>query len=115
MFTEFHIGFPDPDFAYAKFPFRPGYAAVGRVIAVGVEVNGIARKSIVFYRSGHASHVLILYDQRVHNITEGVPLKNAPFASLVQITLTSVHLSNIRLGHTVAVYGQGLIGNFAPN
>ena len=30
MFTETHVGFPDPDFAYAKFPFRPGYAAVGR-------------------------------------------------------------------------------------
>ena len=32
MFTKTHVGFPNPNNKYAKYPFRPGYCAAGRVI-----------------------------------------------------------------------------------
>ncbi len=35
MFTESHVGFKDPDFSYASYPFLPGYTAVGKVLVVG--------------------------------------------------------------------------------
>ena len=47
MFTETHIGFPDPEFRYAKFPFRPGYAAIGRAVVVGKDVEGVEEGGVV--------------------------------------------------------------------
>ena len=113
MFTETHIGFPIPDFAYAKYPFRPGYAAVGRAVLVGDGVEGISEGDTVFTRGKHASHSLLASNRAAYKLPEGLAVEHAPFAALVQIALTSVRLSNIRLGHTVAVFGQGMIGNFA--
>ena len=42
-----------------------------------------------------------------------MPIEHVPFTALAQIALSSVRLSNIRLGHTVVIFGQGLIGNLA--
>ena len=113
MFTETHIGFPDPDFTYAKFPFRPGYASVGRAVRVGEGVEGIEEGDIVFARGRHASHSLISSSRPFFKLPVGLPCEHAPFASLLQIALTSVRLSEVRFGHTVVVFGQGLVGNFA--
>ena len=112
MFTQTHVGFPIPDFRYAKFPFRPGYAAVGRAVLIGVGVDGIREGDCVFTRGHHVSHAVVSTDRPLPKIPEGVPLEHVPFAALAQIALTAVRLSDIRLGHTVAVFGQGLIGNF---
>ncbi len=113
MFTETHIGFPDPDFAYAKFPFRPGYAAVGRAVRVGEDVEGVEEGDIIFHRGKHASHSLVSTGHPLIRLPEGLSPQHAPFASLLQIALTSVRLSEVRLGHTVVVFGLGVIGNFA--
>ena len=42
MFTRTHRGFDEPEFSYAKYPFYPGYAAVGEVLAVGDGVTDLA-------------------------------------------------------------------------
>ena len=113
MFTETYIGFPLPDFGYAKFPFRPGYASVGRAVLVGDGVEGVSEGDVVFTRGKHASHAIVSGDRGVTKLLEGMPVEHAPFAALANIALTSVRLSSIRLGHSVAVFGQGMIGNFA--
>lgn len=113
MFTETHIGFPLPDFTYASFPFRPGYAAVGRAAKVGADVADITEGDLVFTRSGHASHAVVGRGRPVHKIPARMTPEHAPFASLAQIALTAVRLTNPRLGITAAVFGQGLIGNLA--
>lgn len=113
MFTQTHIGFPIPEFSYAKYPFFPGYASVGRAVLIGEGVDKIQKGDTVFLRGKHASHALVSADRPALKVPEGLPLEHVPFACLAQISLTAVRLSDIRLGHTVAVFGQGMIGNFA--
>ncbi|MEO2006687.1 MAG: zinc-binding alcohol dehydrogenase [Candidatus Poribacteria bacterium] len=113
MFTETHIGFPLPDFTYASFAFRPGYASVGRAVKVGADVNGLEEGDIVFTRSGHSSHTVAGGGRAIQKIPDGMKPEHAPFASLAQIALTAIRVSNPRLGFMAAVFGQGLIGNLA--
>ena len=113
MFTETHVGFPIPDFDYAKFPFRPGYATVSSVMKVGAKINELRRGDLLFTRVGHASHAILSVADRWHLTPDGMPIEHVPFTALAQIALSSVRLSNIRLGHTVVIFGQGLIGNLA--
>ncbi|MDE3000740.1 MAG: zinc-binding alcohol dehydrogenase [Gemmatimonadota bacterium] len=113
MFTQTHVGFPRPDFGYAKYPFYPGYASVGRVMLTGRGVDAVSEGDLVYVRGKHASHAMISADRPLLKLPVGLELEHAPFAVLAQIALTAVRLSGIRLGHNVAVFGQGLIGNFA--
>ena len=113
MFTESHVGFPIPDFGYAKFPFRPGYATVSRVMEVGENINELQNGDLLFTRIGHTSHAVLSTADRRHFIPDDIPIEHVPFTALAQIALSSIRLSNIRLGHTVVIFGQGLIGNLA--
>ena len=113
MFTQTHVGFPLRDFAYAKYPFYPGYASVGRVLLAGREVDTVQEGDLVYVRGKHASHSLVSSRRAALKLPENLAIEHAPFAVLAQIALTAVRLSSVRLGHTVAVFGQGLIGNLA--
>jgi len=113
MFTETHVGFPVPDFGYAKFPFHPGYATVSCVMEVGEKINELQSGDLIFTRVGHASHAILSAPGQWHPVPDGIPIEHVPFAALAQIALSSVRLSNIRLGHTVVIFGQGLVGNLA--
>ena len=108
MFTQTHVGFSRPGFGYASYPFRPGYATVGRTIDVGTEVVDLQVGDVVFTRTRHASHAVL---SRWEKVTDTTTIKRVPFVSMAQVALTSVRLSSIRLGQTVAVFGQGLVGN----
>ncbi len=113
MFTETHVGFSVSDFPYARFPFHPGYAAVGRVIKIGRDIQGLQEGTVILTRGHHASHAVISAERIGLRIPADITVKHIPFVVLAQIALTAVRLSNMRLGHTVAVFGQGLIGNLA--
>ena len=108
MFTQTHVGFSRPGFGYASYPFRPGYATVGRTIDVGTEVVDLQVGDMVFTRTRHASHAVL---SRWEKVTDTTTIKRVPFVSMAQVALTSVRLSSSRLGQTVAVFGQGLGGN----
>ena len=108
MFTQTHVGFSRPDFGYASYPFRPGYATVGRTIDVGTEVVDLQAGDLVFTRTRHASHAVL---SRWEKVPDTMTIQRVPFVALAQVALTSVRLSSIRLGQTVAVFGQGLVGN----
>ncbi len=113
MFTESHAGFPVPDFQYAKFPFYPGYASVGKVLVTGKDVENFQEGDLVYTAGKHTSHAIASTNRTTIKIPDEVAIEHAPFAVLAQISLTAVRLSNVRLGQTVAVFGQGMIGNFA--
>ncbi len=110
MFTETHRGFAEPDFAYAKFPFRPGYAAVGEVLAVGDGVTNLAPGARVFHRGRHATHALLSHDA-VLPVPEGVHDSHAPFLSMLQIALSAIRQAPVYFGENVLVIGMGLVGN----
>lgn len=110
MFTETHRGFVEPDFGYAKFPFRPGYAAVGEVLAVGDGVTDLAPGARVFHRSRHATHALLSHDV-VLPVPEGVADTHAPFLAMVQIAMSAPRQAPVTFGENVLVVGMGLVGN----
>jgi len=110
MFTETHRGFEEPDFAYAKFPFRPGYAAIGEVLAVGEGVTDLAPGARVFHRSRHATHALLGHDV-VLPVPEGVADTHAPFLAMLQIAMSAPRQAPVTFGENVLVIGMGLVGN----
>ncbi len=110
MFTETHRGFAEPDFGYAKYPFRPGYAAVGEVLAVGEGVSELAPGARVFHRKRHATHALLGCDDLLP-VPDGVPEKHAPFLAMVQIAMSAVRQAPVYFGENALVLGMGLVGN----
>ena len=110
MFTETHRGFEEPDFGYAKFPFRPGYAAIGEVLAVGDGGTDLAPGTRVFHRNRHATHALLSHDV-VLPVPEGVPDTHAPFIAMLQIALSAPRQAPVYFGENVLIIGMGLVGN----
>lgn len=110
MFTETHRGFEEPDFGYAKFPFRPGYAVVGEVVAVGDGVTDLAPGTRVFHRNRHATHALLNHDV-VLPVPEGVLDTHAPFIAMLQIAMSAPRQAPVHFGENVLVIGMGLVGN----
>lgn len=113
MFTRTHVGFDDPAHTWAKYPFYPGYAAVGQIEAVGSEVVGLTPGDLVFYHGRHASYALVEPDTQVVIRIPTPLVLLAPFARFGQIAYTGLHVSHFEANDTVAVLGLGLVGNLA--
>ncbi len=106
MYNRAHRGFDEPDFMYAKYPFYPGYAAVGEVVK-GERLEVGTR---VFYSGQHATfqkskvtELMVLPD----TLTD----EQAPFLRLLSIAMTAPHLAAAGIGEVVGVLGMGLVGN----
>ncbi|MCS7193025.1 MAG: zinc-binding dehydrogenase [Armatimonadetes bacterium] len=96
---------------WASFPFRPGYGAVGEVIAVGNAVKDIKVGDVVLTYSNHASHAKARI--LAVKVPEGLLPEHAVFARMANVAITAVRVSNSELGDNVAVIGLGLVGNLA--
>src|SRR5215831_10130753 len=59
VWTGTHQWLKDPNLPNWKFPFRPGYSAAGRVLAVGSGIVGWKAGDRVSYPGNHASHELL--------------------------------------------------------
>lgn len=96
---------------WAPFPFRPGYGAIGEVIAIGNYVKDIKIGDIILTYSNHASHA------KAHilavKVPEGLEPEHAVFARMANVAITALRVSSAELGDTVAVIGLGLVGNLA--
>lgn len=110
MFTQTHRGFAEPDFGYASYPFRPGYAAVGEVAAKGVGLPKLAVGTRVFHRRRHATHAVLNFDELLA-VPDGVPDRSVPFLAMVQIAMSAVRQAPVYFGENVLVLGAGLVGN----
>lgn len=97
--------------SWAPLPFTPGYGSVGRVARVGSAVTDVAVGQRVFTYGKHARYALtdILH---VPVGDEVEPLK-ATFARIAAVSITALRVADAALGDTVAVFGLGLVGNFA--
>jgi 2-desacetyl-2-hydroxyethyl bacteriochlorophyllide A dehydrogenase len=114
VYAGTHIGFRTPGARYPRYPFRAGYAATGRVLAVGAAVQNLAPGQIVAFPGKHASHGVWNVDQEpVVPVPEGVGADVAALARLSTISLNGMRLARISLGDSVVVLGAGLIGQFA--
>ncbi|MFA5265219.1 MAG: zinc-binding dehydrogenase [Opitutaceae bacterium] len=113
MYEGTHIALPDPENLFAKYPHRPGYAAVGRVEEIGASVKGIAVGDRLLFLGQHASWAKL---NPAHALWVPVP-KNVDIdvllmARLAQISLTARYCFRRQPARCI-VLGAGLIGIFA--
>jgi 2-desacetyl-2-hydroxyethyl bacteriochlorophyllide A dehydrogenase len=107
MFTRTHRGFDVPDFAHARYPFYPGHAALGEIVAGNDEWKPGQR---VFHAGRHATHAK-LSALALTPAPEGLPDEQAVFFRPAQVALTAPRLAPVRLGEQVLVIGVGVLGN----
>jgi len=93
------------------YPFHPGYAMAGTVLAAGPE-SGLSAGDAVLSHTPHQS--VVRFDRREQvclRLPDGLSVDVAPFARLAQVGAVSLQMSSARPGDTVAVLGLGPIGN----
>src|SRR5437588_5973191 len=80
VYTGTHQWLKDPNLPDWKFPFRPGYSAAGRVVAVGADVRGWQPGDRVSYPGNHASAELLTIGHergRLWRLPEGLDAERA--------------------------------------
>jgi 2-desacetyl-2-hydroxyethyl bacteriochlorophyllide A dehydrogenase len=97
-----------------RYPQRPGYANVGRVIETGSGEGPFAVGDRVFTMANHASHARIdTTSQLCVRVPEGVPAHPAVFTRLAMVSMATLRTSTARLGDRATVVGLGMVGNLA--
>lgn len=100
----------EPTFAY---PLRGwGYSEVGQVVEVGAEVGDLTVGDTVAGIWGHRGTAVVAR-RLVHRLPAGVEPLAGVFARVGAIALNAVLAAAPRLGETIAVFGQGVIGLLA--
>lgn len=106
---------------WVKYPFRPGYSMVGRVIEVGPEVTGVALGDRIANYGLHQQYYKVQTNpvKKRYDIPEGIDLYRLPerissaegtWRSLAVTTQNAVRRGNFQFGETVGVVGLGLLG-----
>jgi 2-desacetyl-2-hydroxyethyl bacteriochlorophyllide A dehydrogenase len=116
VYTGTHQWLQDPKMVDWKFPFRPGYSAAGRVVAVGSEIQGWKAGDRVSYPGNHATHELLTIGHergRLWKMPDNLAFEKAALACISRYGFGGVLRSGLTLGRSVAVLGQGIIGQFA--
>lgn len=109
-----HTGFATPDHAFARFPHRPGYSAVGRVEAVGQDVRGLEPGDRIVAWAPHASRLIVDTARTAFaRLPANVPSDEATLASLGAIALHGVRRARLGIGDAGLVLGLGLVGLLA--
>lgn len=92
------------------YPWTPGYAAVGDVLAAGAEA-GVAAGDVVLAHTPHQSAARFDCRQWVcRRVPEGVPAPVATLGRLGQVSAVAIRTSRARAGTWAAVIGLGLVG-----
>jgi 2-desacetyl-2-hydroxyethyl bacteriochlorophyllide A dehydrogenase len=113
VYTGIHQWLSDPTRTWPKFPFVPGYSAVGRVAAVGEGVEGFAVGERLVWPGRHESHALLKPADphaAIWRVAESVPAPVAALALITRFPLTALVRAEQMLGQSVAVMGLGTIG-----
>ena len=94
---------------WVKFPFRPGYSMVGRVVAVGEGVSNLHEGDRVFYWSVHRGAFRARSEELIP-IPDGVSDEEATWTAIAVITQLGVRRAQHALGERVGVVGLGMLG-----
>jgi threonine dehydrogenase-like Zn-dependent dehydrogenase len=95
--------------AWGRFPFVPGYAASFAVEAVGADVHDIKPGDVCFCMGLHRTFQRDTRD-KILPLPPGLSPEIAPFARLMNVTMTSLTLTTARPPGLVVVTGLGPIG-----
>jgi 2-desacetyl-2-hydroxyethyl bacteriochlorophyllide A dehydrogenase len=116
VYTGTHQWLKDPSLPEWKFPFRPGYSAAGRVVAVGAEITGCKPGERVSYPGNHASAELLTVGQergRLWKLPEGLDAEKAAWACIARYGMGASIRAGLTLGRSAVVLGLGMIGQFS--
>lgn len=104
--------------SWNAYPWRPGYGLIGKVVAVGSQEGEFYEGQRIFCFGKHASHQR--YDASGEKpytsafpFDHDLPPTMAIMARMALIGLTAPQMTQFEAGDTVAVFGLGLVGNFA--
>lgn len=97
---------------WVKYPFLPGYSAVGEVAAVGPEVTTLKVGDRVACRSSHASWHLVKATS-CFPIPAGVDDAEATWFALAKIAAMGARAANYKLGSSALIIGAGPIGQMS--
>lgn len=97
---------------WVKYPFYPGYAAVGRVFETGGMVTAMKPGDRVVYRGGHASMGIEKADN-CYLVPDGISNEDALWFAIAKIAAMGAKVAEYKLGSRVAVIGAGPIGQFS--
>lgn len=112
LYEGTHSALPDPEIRFAKYPFRPGYAAIGTVEWAGEETSGVAEGQRIFFHGRHASWGLLDPAEDVWlPVPDELTDEQVLLARLVQIASTALHCTR-RMPQNVLVLGAGIVGIF---
>lgn len=106
----FLLGLPN---AQGRYPSRPGYSNIGKVVEIGNGVTGLQIGDRVASTQGHTSHFASSPSRLLKVPSADVPAEEAVFFNLGAIALQGVRKARIELGEATMVLGQGLIGLLA--
>jgi threonine dehydrogenase-like Zn-dependent dehydrogenase len=114
MFQHTHVGFTDPSNSFAKYPFRAGYSAVGRIEAVGSSVSTFRKDTLVFIKGRHQAYFCVNPNRAmILTLPSGIDPKLALFARIAQIAGSALEVSFAEAGDKVVSLGQGIVGILA--
>jgi 2-desacetyl-2-hydroxyethyl bacteriochlorophyllide A dehydrogenase len=115
VYTGTHQWLRDPNLPDWKFPFRSGYSAAGRVVAVGSEVSGWQPGDRVSYPGNHASAELLTLGHergRLWKLPPHLEAEKAALACIARYGMGASIRAGLTLGRSAAVLGLGVIGQF---
>lgn len=112
VFSGRHTNLSRSGDLWPRFPFYPGYSAVGEVLAKGEGVDHVCPGDTVFAEAPHASHALVP-GAKVIKVAPALGLERPAFTELGAIALHGVRSGGVMLGERVAVFGQGIVGLLA--
>lgn len=99
---------------WCAYPWRPGYGGIGRIVAVGPDVQGLAVGQRVYGIFQHATHSLQDTSSRLCvPVPESLDSTMAAFARMGNVAITAYRRAEAALGDSVVIIGLGLVGNLA--
>ncbi len=99
--------------AWCAYPWRSGYANVGIVREVGVNVNRATPGDRVFTYGRHASTVRYFQDRLIAPVPESIDPAVVAASRMAGVAMTAIIVAEININPCVIVFGLGLVGNLA--
>lgn len=93
------------------FPVKYGYSNVGKVVETGEKVSELQKGDVIFAFNPHETKYIISEKEAVKLPADISPLHGVFIAS-VETAINVVLDSDIKLGESVVIFGQGTVGLF---
>jgi 2-desacetyl-2-hydroxyethyl bacteriochlorophyllide A dehydrogenase len=97
---------------WVKYPFYPGYSAVGVVEAAGSDVTALKVGDRVATRCSHRSHA-VRKEADCHLIPKEISDSEAVWFALAKIAFQGARAADYKMGDSVLIIGAGPIGQMS--